>query len=541
MTVIVRRTSLCSRPLPLGTILLGLSLLGGVSATDAQQPPTTPLVHEYFEYRVAPGDVGAEGGDLPTPGAVERGGPAAPAPNVVFTASGIEALDPDSVHGQNGALDAPVTLDRETEAEPRLSYAAVFRPTVAPLKRLGARDGVEDDGFAYDLTVRRQGWRPIAVEAAPADAAVDRFVGRMTVSGAAGSRIPIPSVAPEFWLERVVSVPRLQVDVVADGADNYAVVLSRDAEVDLELHVAAPQSYFGGPMPAGQPRPTPDVPARLARDARDVLAAIGVAADATDVEATEAMVRWFSGFEARPLPDTRRTNNVYLDLALSRIGVCRHRAQAFVLTALAAGLDARYVFNEAHAFVEVRLDGRWRRFDLGGASEGLDVTGASADDQHVPGDPPPVIDAPASAGASGPSLQSIVQPIGANTPAAVHMQGGTQVVTFEPAAPLRPDSRLVLDPTPTRVFRGDALRVSGRLIDASGVPAAGRLVDVHIGPRDRSALSEPIERLGGATTDDEGRFEATLTLPSLLPLGEWGLYVSFAGDDEVGPAPPPSR
>jgi hypothetical protein len=113
------------------------------------------------------------------------------------------------------------------------------------------------------------------------------------------------------------------------------------------------------------------------------------------------------------------------------------------------------------------------------------------------------------------------------------------VVTFAPSAPLRPDSRLVLDPTPDRVFRGDRLEVSGRLLDAAGRPVVGRMVDVHIGPRDRTALGEPIERIGGAMTDAAGQFSASLPVPSLLPLGEWGLYVSFAGDEDAGPAPPP--
>ena len=547
-----RKVRLAQRALCLA-VFLGATTFGRMVLA---QPAASPLVHEFFEYEIAP-SVADDGDDaLPRPGAFEAQQAPASGPDVLFTASGMDVLDPDATRGQNGppGTTAPVSLDRDTETEPRLSYAAVFEPTVAPLKRLSARDAIVDSGLEYTLMVVQAQWREVRVSAAPDAASVDRFRGRFTISGMANEPIPIPSVAPEFWIEDVRTTPRLGVTIVVDSADNYAVVLSREAEVHLEMTVAVPRTYFGGPMPEGRPRPEPEVPARLRQDAAQVLRAIGVADTSSDVAATELLVAWFRSFEARPFPDARRTNNLYLDLALSRIGVCRHRAQTFAMTARAAGLNARYVFNDAHAFVEVELADGWRRFDLGGASEGLDISGASAADQHIPdadptaphepvpserGEPSEGVQARGEEAARAPSLLTIVQPTGADTPADVRVEGDTQVVTFAPSAPLRPDSRLVLDPTPDRVFRGDRLEVSGRLLDANGRPVAGRMVDVHIGPRDRTALAEPIERIGGAMTDAAGQFSASLPVPSLLPLGEWGLYVSFAGDEDAGPAPPP--
>jgi transglutaminase-like putative cysteine protease len=41
-----------------------------------------------------------------------------------------------------------------------------------------------------------------------------------------------------------------------------------------------------------------------------------------------------------------------LDLARGKRGVCRHRAYAFVIVAQALGIPARFVQNEAHAWVE---------------------------------------------------------------------------------------------------------------------------------------------------------------------------------------------
>src|SRR5262249_60940504 len=72
------------------------------------------------------------------------------------------------------------------------------------------------------------------------------------------------------------------------------------------------------------------------------------------------------------------TGDVYLDLALSRRGVCRHRAFAFMITANAAGIPTRYVTNEAHAWAEVWVpESGWVRVDLGGAALELDVANAS--------------------------------------------------------------------------------------------------------------------------------------------------------------------
>src|SRR5262249_50796144 len=84
------------------------------------------------------------------------------------------------------------------------------------------------------------------------------------------------------------------------------------------------------------------------------------------------------------------TGDVYLDLAYSKRGVCRHRAFAFVLTANAAGIPARYVTNEAHAFVEVRVPDRgWIRIDLGGAASELEVANASEKAIYRPRAPDP--------------------------------------------------------------------------------------------------------------------------------------------------------
>ena len=89
------------------------------------------------------------------------------------------------------------------------------------------------------------------------------------------------------------------------------------------------------------------------------------------------LVAYFRSFvDSDEFPTDR--DDVYLALALSKKGVCRHRAFAFLVTALGLGLPARMITNEAHAWVEVSDGSLWRRIDLGGAGRALDASLAGA-------------------------------------------------------------------------------------------------------------------------------------------------------------------
>ena len=87
---------------------------------------------------------------------------------------------------------------------------------------------------------------------------------------------------------------------------------------------------------------------------------IGVSRAQAPREALRRLVSYFRAFAPSEDPPTGH-DDVYLDLALSQKGVCRHRAFAFLVTALGLGLPARMVTNEAHAWVEVSDSRRWHR------------------------------------------------------------------------------------------------------------------------------------------------------------------------------------
>src|SRR6185312_3442235 len=115
----------------------------------------------------------------------------------------------------------------------------------------------------------------------------------------------------------------------------------------------------------------------------EVAQAIGVSRSMRPREAVRKMVDYFRSFAPSEEPPSGR-GDIYLDLALSRKGVCRHRSFAFLVTALGIGIPARMVVNEAHAWVEVYDSKLWHRIDLGGAAANLDSDPDPSKPAYVP-------------------------------------------------------------------------------------------------------------------------------------------------------------
>lgn len=371
-------------------LFVALTFAGGMASAQ--------VVHEYFRY--GPGLGAPLDGlpDLPEPGL--GGESVAAAGGVSFGPDGPSLPDwfDDPTNGglRNGPRTGrtPVGLDRDTEREGQLHYAAVWDPSVAPFKRGSVRDAIADSGSAPVLVVSDPTARTVSVDGGAPGAGDVAFVGAFDLRLRPGQLVPLPSVAPAMRVHRIDADPPVPVEILVDAADNWFARADYSGAVRLTLDVSAPGFYFGGPLPSRSVRPGPSLaPAAVQADARQVLDIAGVADGMTEVEVLQRLARWFRGFEARPFPETERSDNLYLDLALSRIGVCRHRSMAFVMTARAAGLRARYVYNEAHAFTEVFLTGHgWLRVDLGGASDGLEIYSDEPTDVHDPG-PDPLGDA----------------------------------------------------------------------------------------------------------------------------------------------------
>ncbi len=465
---------------------------------------------------------------------------------------------PDSMEEQasrNGPLSnaESVSLDRDTDREGVLQYVAVFNPTVAPWKRVGARDAVVQVGGEYHLVTADRTLTPRA--ASPGRRGGEElFLGKLTVNAAPGAWIPVPSVAPSMRLVHANTDPPARTDFSADSADNFFVQIDHEGQVELEFLVAAPTTWFGGDWPNGRARGITRAPDDLIRDAARVTAAAGVTPLDTDADVVRKLAVWFRGFEARPFPEDEATDNLYLDIALGRIGVCRHRSLTYVMTALAAGIPSRYVYNEAHAFVESWIAGYgWRRIDLGGAAEGLEIF-ASPDTQLHEAPPeqglPPVpgYDESYSASpedarrgdfselsdrssAAAPEPTQEAPPTGGQSFGELPEAGRAGAEDPRSGAL---STRVVFDPLPDRAYRGAQIPVSGRVIGDGPVPVPDAEVTIVIGPADVGDASAWVDSVGTATTDNTGRFEATITLPGTISPGTWGIYAVFYGNDVFG-------
>ena len=276
---------------------------------------------------------------------------------------------------------APDTDTRRPEVS---DYDDPFTPSTAPFKRLEAFDAVLSD---YHVEVRDPRLVRLAAlqGGAPPSADEDAFFADLVVDLPPEGSVRIPSVGPGARVVHArlgVGETAVPFQILRDGADNWflqpapasggpralgANGLPKRAQLVMEVAIA--RAAFGGaPGDVGWSELpfVPPLPDNVARDAAVVRAAIGVSRAMRPREAIAKLVDYFRGFADSDEPP-RRAGSVYLDLALSKKGVCRHRAYAFLITAQSLGIPTRLVENEAHAWVEIHDGTLWRRIDLGGA------------------------------------------------------------------------------------------------------------------------------------------------------------------------------
>jgi hypothetical protein len=490
--------------------------------------------------------------------------------------------------------------DRDTGVDANLTYHAVYNPEVAPLRRNVAFD-VVGPAPDYELSIRPDALVAVPVigvggGSGPEDgptAGREAFYGDLAVDLRPGVPAPVPSVAPDMRLLALRTEPPTDAVFLRDSADNFYVRANHQGNVRLVFVVDADRRYFSGTLPGNVPLDVAiaDPDARLepaARAAaRRVHAHVGVEASMPFDRGLERLVGHFRGFVAGTLP--RGDGDLYLDLALGGTGVCRHRAFAFLVTARALGVPTRYVQNEAHAFVEVRVpDGSWRRVDLGGQAPNLDLRAGEGGRLHTP--PPDAFPKPESylSGYSAQLLQGqgtgrgpdgrpkpgTLTPLGPGARAEAGVPGPRAEIPLpgEPGAPADPTAvsaggpdagpgsflsappgggaggaagttpgatpapappaatRLVLDGHPGgEVFRGEDLpfEATGRLTDPGGTGVAGVRIQVFLLPVEGgSALAVGVP----VRTAADGGFRARLRLPQTLPLGRYRLVAASEGD-----------
>lgn len=440
--------------------------------------------------------------------------------------------------------------DRVTALPGAVGYFEVFSPAITPYKRVTALDGVALSGGVPVLAVANGEHERVQVEgagaAAPDGRARDRFWGTVVLDFEEGREVPLPSVSPESRILTLRAEPPVPLHIERDRADNFFVVLDTPVsarEVRLVFLTDAPRTYFGFEHGAELPTAPSDalvadvpvLPDRVEADALEFARDLGLSRGDPFDRVLRTLAEHFRSFEESEEPPND-TGNIYLDLARGMRGVCRHRAYAFVITAMALGISARFVQNEAHAWAEVHMPERrgWLRVDLGGSAQGLDERSA----EHGPDYTPAVRDVlprPAAyeQAARDARRTSEAEPTATGTgpgttgPTSATGTGATgpSIVASPTPAPgppgvARAPLSLALDQEEWAVLRGQSFEVTGTAT-TNGDPAEGVRIEV--------LLSDPRtgdeQLLGVTVTDEHGVFHASFGIRPDEPVGERRLVV----------------
>jgi len=469
--------------------------------------------------------------------------------------------------GVRNAADAAskFVLDNLTSRPSRVEYDEVFRPSVVPYKRLYVYDQVSE---SFALGVRDPALK--ARSTSPGlGAGDDAFFGDFEVDLVAHVPVRIPSVGPGSKVLAVVVDPPRPVELLVDSAENWFVRAEEGGRVRMYLQLGVPRQAFGSqflPISRAALRPyLPPVPTAVAQMAQEVLLHIGAAKETVPTAALMQLVSYFRSFrESDVLPQARIQSELYREISLTQKGVCRHRAYAFVVTALTWGLPARLVHNEAHAWAEVFDSELWHRIDLGGAASDLVVPedqtaalrhrppsdpfawpteersaaveferrlveaqrGAAKHDLDAGTSPGPGAGVvKASSGQVGPSGQGPSTIPDARFEASGAASGSrdqlpAQGPTTTSAAGDSPQVEFQVRGAPHDAAPRDHIYARGTTISVTGTvthkgqPCALSRVDVVLG-LPSAALS-----VGSLATDGSGHFAGQVTLPSTLPVGK---------------------
>ncbi len=464
-------------------------------------------------------------------------------------------------------------IDGATSDPGTLHYHEPFRPSIAPFKRLYSFDAVNE---AFELYLHDSTREAVQLEGSP-EAGEDEFFGDITVSS--GNNVRIPSVASKMRVVAADLDPPVPFRILVDRGENWffqAPTLVGKAR--LVVRVAAPRAAFSPQIETNafatlQPM-LPNVPLSVIRVVEPLFAQIGVSRAQSPATAVRTLIEYFRGFVENEQGIAETSGRaLYEQLTLTRKGVCRHRAYAFVVTALALGIPARFVHNEAHAWVEVYDGQLWHRVDLGGAASGFHYDGEKPNGPayRMPKDnyPWPSMARPgealnpnhesASASSEGSTPGSDSNGSSASTPSASATGASTMTASAAPKATdasanasqakarvanltsgsdtslenktpeygetsnetraaARVEFRLLGKNT---VHRGEAVAIEGD-VRGEGLPCKLTRIDVE--------LRRQAERysLGSAATDDHGHFQLQTTVLQNLGVGPYELRVRSA-------------
>ena len=468
------------------------------------------------------------------------------------SAQGRAAEPAEAANDPRGGLGSVARPDRDTTKEGTIRYTTVFEPSLVPFKRDRVLDAVSVNG---DLIIEDDALLALPVSDLSAVGSDALFWGAIDVVGRAGVSIPIPSTAPGSRLVRFETTPPTPLSFHRDSADNrYVRIATQHGPGTHRLRLVwlstAPKSYFGGPVSSSsdlaQPGQLPVLPPQLQVDVKRFSEAAGFDPRESKDALLERLVLYFRSFT--PGQPEQPKGSPYLDLALGKKGICRHRAYAFMVTALGLGIRARYVFNEAHVFVEVwvnRPRGHWLRIDLGGSAERLEVTSAASSTRHEStfrdpfGWPPDQGDGSDVAGANDvvgiPPPRLATVPPSRDGPSGLEDHAARLLPPPSSPSPM-PDMMATttsLQLNRSDLFRGDLMEVSGEVIAADRAPIESGFVQLLLLPE---SGKEVLGILGIASLKGGGQYRQVLRLPRAQAAGRYQLVARFVGSSTHAPS-----
>ncbi len=533
--------------------------LGRGGSLEIRDAAAEPVLHEFIDlgstqdvvdpivtgqYPAPPSGPRAPGAGNSLAGAAPGGG----------SADG--ASPPNSLSEAGITPGAPFSIDRDTTRPSHVSYEDPFTPTLVPFKRSVVYDSVSRDG---ELIVRdaHLGAVPVAGVLSPGD---EHFYATLELDLRPGVPLSIPSVAPGARLVMAHESPDAHASFVMDSAENWYVRSQTAGHFQFTLQIAADRRVFGSPYRdaswAQVARDLPPLPPVVKRSALEVARALGVAESARPRDAVLHLVEHFRRFSASERKPQGYGLALYREIALTARGICRHRAYAFMLTALGLGLPTRMALNEAHAWVEVSDGELWHRIDLGGAAEELETSDAGRPQHVQPRDPFAWPDRSESGSAlaarrnprAAPRPHDGQQPTGAGGGAGSDPAAAAALGSARPSGPvdLEDDGDPALDalqnqgrPTPDEeplvishvsFARGPKNAERGKALFVSGLISSGRrsCADMSVEVELSDAKGNLIP-LGTLISDSNGNFAGRLIVPWNAGLGEHTLRARALG------------
>lgn len=500
------------------------------------------MLHEYIEPNPTEDvELSATTPDGAMPAALETESGVVPAPQ-----TGERKPKGEHAYGGNAtpdSIDASYRVDRDTSRPDSVSYDEPFTPAVVPFKRLYAYDSV-DEGFELIVFDKSLSKLEIGGKPGPAD---DQFYADLFVDVAPGLPVRIPSVAPGARVLVARTDPELPFSLQRDHADNWFMTADARRRVRLIMQLAAPRASLGSELADatwGELLPKlPPLPPTVRGAALDVAREIGVSQRQAPRQVVTALVGYFRGFSpSEAAPKASRGVQLYSELALSRKGVCRHRAYAFAVTALGLGVPTRMVRNEAHAWVEVYDGVRFHRIDLGGAAGRMELEPRTAEHLYRP--PPDAFGWPEGSESAQSMLSETLEGTGrsppngatpalsARSPSPAPSASGAGIEPRAPRSPElgddRPHASIDLKLASSSGQRGGTIQISGS-VQASGEPCTFSRVDLSL--RDAAGVET---WLGAFPTDQNGKLEGRVTVPFDIDVGDYTVLAKTPGTGRCG-------